>query len=185
MQQRVIANPATNNVSVDPSENTDSALDQALNDAQMSPAKKRVWRKDDAMIEYDEWGQKIPDANPLVMRNADFVYTYERAEIVELKGKLSKPPKYTTSTIHHRHNDLTGFVFFRHMRVYYEDGVAHDFDVSCPGKTTCMLRYGTLEDGEDKLQQADLLSIYIPLNQTKTRLKSLISSTAICGIGTT
>ena len=102
MQQRVLANPATNNVSVDPSENTDSALDQAMNGIQMSPAKKRVWRRDEAMIEYDEWGQKIPDANPLAMQNADFVYTSERGEIVELKGKLSKPPKYTTR---HMHND--------------------------------------------------------------------------------
>jgi hypothetical protein len=162
MQQRVLVNPVTNNVVVDPTENTDTNLELTLNAIQMSPAKKRTWRRDEAIIEYDEWGQKIPDANPLAMRNADFVYTGERGEIVELKGKLAKPPKFTTAAIHHKHKDLSGFVFFRHMRVYDEDGVAHDFDVSCPGKTACMLRYGTHEEGEDKLQQADLLSIYIP-----------------------
>ncbi len=47
------------------------------------------------------------------------------------------------------------------MRVYDEDRVAHDFDVSSLGKTACMMQYGTHEDGDDKLHQTDLLSIYI------------------------
>ena len=114
------------------------------------------------------------------MRNADFVYKGERGEIVELKGKLIRPPQFNTTEIHKNRSDLIGFVFFRHMRAYGEDGVAHDFDVSCPSQTACMLRYGTHEDGDDKLQQVDLLSLYIPPKSNKNPFTFLILSTAIC-----
>jgi hypothetical protein len=51
MQQRVLTNLAKNIVAVDPSENMDSALDLALNEIQISPSKKQVWRRDEAIIE--------------------------------------------------------------------------------------------------------------------------------------
>ena len=59
------------------------------------------------------------------------------------------------------------------MRVYAKDGVAHDFDFSCPCKIDCMLRFGTHKDGDDKLQQADLLSIYIPSKSNENPFEML------------
>ena len=48
------------------------------------------------------------------------------------------------------------------MRVYDVDGVAQDFDLTAPGTAACMIRYGEHHDGEDKLQHADILCIYLP-----------------------
>ena len=127
-----------------------------------SPASQRMWRKDESVAQHDEYGQKIPDPHPLAVRNSAFVYKGERGEIVELNKKLKNPPKYTTAASHHDCSDLAGFEFYTQMRVYDVDGIAQDFDLTAPGTAACMIRYGEHEDGEDKLQHADILCIYLP-----------------------
>ena len=71
-----------------------------------------MWRKDESVVQHDEYGQKIPDPHPLAVRNSAFVYKGERGEIVELNKKLKNPPKYTTAASHHDCSDLAGFEFY-------------------------------------------------------------------------
>ena len=56
---------------------------------------------------------------------------------------------------------LKDYEFYEKLKVYDEMGQPHEIDLSKPGTPACMLRYDEDEDG-DKLQQADILSIYLP-----------------------
>ena len=80
--------------------------------------------------------------------------------MVELSQRLKKTPKYTTA-VAHCGGKLKDYEFYEKLKVYDEMGQPLEIDLSKPGTPACMLRYDEDEDG-DKLQQADILSIYLP-----------------------
>ena len=123
------------------------------------PAADRFWKKSSVVFQHDEFGAKIPDTHPLAVRNSDVVFKGARGEIIELNKKV-KAPKHTT-VVDHCGGKLCDYEFYQKLTVYDESGDVHEIDLAEPGTPACMIRYGQDDDG-DKLQQADILSIYLP-----------------------
>ena len=159
MQQAGIVGRTSNECDPSDGDEEEEQEEEEEDPADNVPIAEMFWKKSEAVFQYDEFGVKIPHPHPLAVRNSDVVFKGARGEIIELNKKI-KAPKHTTAK-DHCGGDLCDFEFYQKLKVYDESGDVHEIDLAKPGTPACMIRYGQDDDG-DKLQQADVLSIYLP-----------------------
>ena len=90
----------------------------------------RTWKRNGKAVQYDEeFGERLPDDDPLANRKANFVWEdTDNGIVVMLSGPKPKPPENTSAAKAHG-VPLRKLKFYTQMRVQDEFGEIYSFDL--------------------------------------------------------
>ena len=124
----------------------------------------RTWKKGETEKRYDDWGNALPDENPLASYRGDFVWESDSLDhpvTVILEKPLKRFPPNSSAHGHHEgQHPKSAFQYYSRMRVINEQGKSIEFDLNTPNNDVAVLQYDQDESGEEILIYADVLGIY-------------------------
>ena len=122
----------------------------------------RTWKRNGKAVQYDEeFGERLPDDDPLANRKANFVWEdTDNGIVVMLSGPKPKPPENTSAAKAHG-VPLRKLKFYTQMRVQDEFGEIYSFDLREDASSEmAVVYYDDHPEGDKILWYADLLGFY-------------------------
>ena len=128
-------------------------------------AEPKTWRKGEKEKQFDDWGNVVPDDDPLASYKADYVWeSPDGCHTVCFHDPIKKPRQNSAALGEHG-GELSEYQFYSRMKVVNDQGKTYSFDLKKPTNEVAVVAYGEDASGDEILIYADVLGMYTKDNE--------------------
>ena len=124
-------------------------------------ASSRTWEKGAKPRQFDEWGNVVPDDDPLATRKANYVWQDSEGVTVMLSHPVNRSRVSASTAVSEHGGRLSDYKFYSHIRVQDDGGDQHELDLRANDNKIAVVFYDEDPAGDKVLVYADIRAIYV------------------------